>query len=298
MQNMVCGSLATVQLESDKCLQQEQDHGGHDLDPMLELAAKDDELDQLCHSIAEDLSTSLIHSLEYAQSDESTTMPSCSLPPSTNLRKLYLHMISNNAGLILETLAVPLKQKLLQNSSGAALLEGSWTPIKISQGWTSASDCLVVEKEAFCVGRHTMCDVQLLDSNDLRSSRIHLCIFNLPGGILVVDGWSISSTSVALQGDEQTLCNDVMGSVFLVPHGKTAKLLVGSQRLLINPAEEGKSSPDDYAQGCVLKRLPRGNGTASGPHCAARQGRHRWSQSQRVFIKEILACLEQDVAQK
>jgi len=220
-------------------------------------------------------------------------MASCSLPPSTNVRNLYLKMISNNAGLILETLAVPLKQKLLQNSSGAVLLEGSRTPIKICQGWTSTSDCLVVEKEAFCIGCHTMCDVQLLDGYDLQSSRIHLCMFNLPRGIIVVDDWSVSRTSVELQGEEQTLCSDATGGfLFLLPHGTPATLQVGSQRLLINPAEDGKPSPTDCAHGSVLKRLPRGNCTAAGPCCASGQG-----QLRNAALK-IIAMIEQDAARQ
>jgi len=50
---MVCGSLANGQLERDECLQQQHDQGGNDLDPVVDLVAKDDGLDQLCHSIAE-----------------------------------------------------------------------------------------------------------------------------------------------------------------------------------------------------------------------------------------------------
>lgn len=249
--------LLNVQLENDACFQHKQDQGGNDLDPMLELIAVDENLDQLCHSVAEDLSMSLIHSLEYAHSDENT-MASHSPPSSGNLRKLYLNMVSDNACRILEMLAAPLKQKLLQNSFGAELLQGSRAPIRISQGCTSTSDCLVIEKEAFSIGRHTICDVQLLDRHDLQCSRIHLCIFNLPRCILVVDGWSITGTSVELRAEEQAFSNNTPGFLCLVPHGTPATLHVGSQRLHINPAQDGKSSPYEFAQGSKLTRLPGG----------------------------------------
>jgi len=136
-----------------------------------------------------------------------------------------------------------------------------------------------------------MCDVQLLDRYDLQSSRIHFCIFNLPGGILVVDGWSVSDTSVQLHGEEQPFCNDATRFLFLLPHGTPATLQVGSQRLLINPTDDGKSSPNDCAHGSVLKRLPGGNCTAAGPCCNARQRRH-------MMLTELVASLEQDAAQQ
>lgn len=297
LQNLLCGSLANVQLETDECLQQKQEQGGTDPDPMLELAAMADELDLLCHGAAEELSTSVIHSLEFAQSDDST-MVSCSLPPSANLRKLYLNMLNNKDGRILETLATPLKERLLQHSSGAVLMEGSRAPIRISQGWTSTHDCMVVEKEAFCIGRHAMCDVQLLDQQDLQSSRIHLCIFNLPKCILVVDGWSVTGTSVQFQGEKQTFCNHATGSLLLVPHGIPARLQVGSQCLLINPAEDGKSSPNDCAHGSVPKRLPYGKCTAAGPCCASWQQYPGMPNSRRAFLAKFLLSLEQDAAQQ
>jgi len=133
-----------------------------------------------------------------------------------------------------------------------------------------------------------MCDVQLLDRYDLQSSRIHFCIFNLPGCILVVDGWSVSGTSLQLHGEQQPFSNDTSGFLFLVPHGTPATLQVGSQRLLINPTEDGKSPPDDCAHGSVWKRLPGGSSTAA---------QQRW-RLKRCIQTKVLASLEQDAAQQ
>jgi len=222
-------NLPQAHLESDVGLQQE-----HAQNESEELVAGDVPLDQLCHSVAEDLTASLSHNLGYAEMDDSTRA-SHSLPPPANYRKLYLAMMMTNPGRVLEMLAIPLKQKLLQSSVGAVLLEGSRAPIKIGQGRTFASDCQVVTKEAFCIGRHKACDVQLWDKGDTKASRIHACIFNMPRYILVVDGWSYTGSSVEIEGEDRAYCNQATGFLVLLPHGTPATLLVGSQRLLINP---------------------------------------------------------------
>jgi len=113
-------------------------------EPPVDLQAEDAYVDAMCNNAAEDLSTDLSHALEHWPS-EATTMASCALTESNAMRKLYLHMISTNPSEVLEKLAVPLKNKLLQSSGGALVMDGPGIPIRLSQGFRHCSE-QVLEK--------------------------------------------------------------------------------------------------------------------------------------------------------
>jgi len=189
----------------------------------------DEDLDNLSCSFAEDVSCAVEQSLERAGSSISTAC-SCPLQPTLHLRQLYLAMISTKPHLIFEILAVPLKDRLLHKSCHA-VLEGPRLPIRVNSqraGWSEQ----VLDKEAFCIGRANTCEVQL-DEHDTTCSRIHMCVFNLPGSIILVDGWSYSSTKLEYDG-ELTASPHGTSCVFLVPHGKPAILYIGREMILIN----------------------------------------------------------------
>jgi len=138
---------------------------------------------------------------------------------------------------ILANLAVPLKDKLLRQSTTNALLEGSQTPIRLLSRRNGSAEQVLLN-DAFCIGRLQACEVQL-DMCDLNCSRISLCVFNLPGSIVVVDGWSCSGSTLQVDG-ELMMATSGSQCLFLVPHGKTAILQISHEKIIINPRENNK----------------------------------------------------------
>merc|ERR1719386_77599 len=107
------------------------------------------------------------------------------------MRRLYLHLIENDPDSIFRELAEPLKEDLMATPVGAQLLQGN--PTDVTVGFEEA--CTTVSKNIFSIGRWPICDVEVPanDKDEHRLvSRMHLWVFNLPGGLAVVDGWSAS----------------------------------------------------------------------------------------------------------
>eukprot|EP00931_Biecheleriopsis_adriatica_P113851 TRINITY_DN89091_c0_g1_i1.p1 TRINITY_DN89091_c0_g1~~TRINITY_DN89091_c0_g1_i1.p1 ORF type:complete len:474 (-),score=79.33 TRINITY_DN89091_c0_g1_i1:38-1438(-) len=147
-----------------------------------------------------------------------------------NMRKLYLEMITGSPDAILAELALPLKQELEQSE----IADGEISNISVSVDEKVVS----VEKEAFCIGRLDFCDVQIPERHS-DVSRIQCWIFNLPGAMMVVDGWSLAGTFLV---DRESSGGDFPASrpharrVFLVPHGEAVMLRLGrSCSVTLNP---------------------------------------------------------------
>jgi len=127
--------------------------------------------------------------------------------------------------------AEPLKNRFMRTCGGATLIAGPRKPITIRFENGRTHD-MVLNKDTFCIGRQPTCEVPL--NTDMAVSRIHLCVFNFPGRILVVDGWSLSGTVIEYGGGQVSETH-AEGSLFVVPHGQPAALRIGSSRILINP---------------------------------------------------------------
>jgi len=236
------------QLVTVKLAQADQGQSLVSADPAVDPHVEDAYVDAMCNSVAEDLSTDLIHALEY-WSSEAPTMATCEVTEPDDMRKLYLHMINSDPNKVLQKLAVPLKNKLLQSSRGAVLMEGPGMPIRLSQVNPLHSE-LLLEREAFCLGRFPSCDVQL-DKDDATLSRIHMCMFNLPGALVIVDGWSTNGTHVTLEG-EQHVKIDAKDCVCVVPHGQPVALQLGNQRLLLNTHQTSSATQAKSLQNSPL----------------------------------------------
>lgn len=149
------------------------------------------------------------------------------------VRAFYLSCIERNPGQILAKLAEPMKAGLLLSEAGASMLEGDAQPVAVAHG----DRVQAVEKEIFSIGRSPECDVVVSVPEEC-VSRMHLWVFNLGGGIVVVDGWSLLGTTVAKQdADDPEPAKSVPGSrrAFVVPHGEATVLQLGHCRILLNP---------------------------------------------------------------
>jgi len=197
---------------------------------------EDGYLDDLAFYIAQELSNALVQGICRQKPDGSATV-SCPLVSSQTLRKLHLFMTAKSTSNILAKLAVPLKDELLHAGFGAVVVEAPQKLLRL-QVQPGGPEQLI-DKDAFCIGCLPSCEVQL-DINDRTTSRIHICIFNMPGSIIVVDGWSWPGTGLQVGG--KRIPRRVTGSIFMVPHGTSAMLHVGKQRVLMNPAEGPKSA--------------------------------------------------------
>jgi len=189
----------------------------------------DDNLADVSCSFVDELWSTVFQTLQAADYSLSTTA-SCPLPSSPNLRKLYVYMITRDPNQILEGLAVPLKERFVHKSC-QAFLSGKSTPLRLSFDRSGIHE-QVLDKDTFCIGRLKTCEVRL-NSNNFSASRIHLCVFNMPGSIIMVDGWSWSGTKVEVGGEVMTAACGSPG-VFLVPDEQLAVLHIGQESIFIN----------------------------------------------------------------
>lgn len=195
----------------------------------------DAEFDPLYEGVSEEVSSALSYSLSKSPWDGSNTTY-CPLASSDNLRTLYLRMVvAQNTTNLLETLAVPLKESFLRKNGGTALMKGQRRLITLRLQHPGMFFERVLEQEAFSIGRMNSCEV-VLDTHDRYASRVHLCIFSLPGAILVLDGWSLYGTTLKF-GGEKINQTRTEASLFLVPHGQEAAFQISEHCLLINPRE-------------------------------------------------------------
>jgi len=214
-----------------------QKAGGLNLNDTIPAVHDEDaDLDEIYFCIAEELSNAFVQGICCQRTDGSATV-SCPLVRSDNLRKLHRLMVAESPSHILAKLTIPLKDELLYTGFGAIVMETQRKPLRL-QVQPGGSEQLI-DKDAFCVGRLPACEVQL-DVHNPSTSRVHICIFNMPGSIIVVDGWSWPGLCLEVGG--KTIPRRVTGSVFMVPHGMTAILHIGKQRVIMNTAEGPKSA--------------------------------------------------------
>eukprot|EP00427_Karlodinium_veneficum_P027461 CAMPEP_0169205030 /NCGR_PEP_ID=MMETSP1016-20121227/12303_1 /TAXON_ID=342587 /ORGANISM="Karlodinium micrum, Strain CCMP2283" /LENGTH=369 /DNA_ID=CAMNT_0009282155 /DNA_START=5 /DNA_END=1114 /DNA_ORIENTATION=+ len=152
------------------------------------------------------------------------------------IRRFYKHCVKNDHCAIFQKLALPLKEALLQSEQGsnaAKLLIGQKSSINI---WFDGS-LHVFEQEQITIGRLPDCDVSL-HAKSKWVSRLHVWILNFPGGIVVIDGWSLHGTAVANEifaGQESPSSVPNARRGFVIPHGQPVILKVGYEFLVLNP---------------------------------------------------------------
>lgn len=167
----------------------------------------------------------------------SLAVASSALPKEAEeaMRQLYLSMIESDPDAILQKLAVPFRDELARSSAGCKLLQPGCQSVSVNVG----DEVLVLDKDVFSVGRLDICDVTVPRSNGEDVSRIHCWIFNLSGGIVVVDGWSLAGTSlVDREGNDKDYPKSLphQRQAFIIPHGEAATLLIGrSMKVTLNP---------------------------------------------------------------
>jgi len=147
------------------------------------------------------------------------------------MRELYLHLIETDASRIFSELAVPLKEELML-SEGAQLMEGRPQAVTVAYG----NNVQTIDKELFSIGRLSSNEVMVAD-DDSTVSRMHLWVFSLPGGIVLVDGWSCGGTFV-LDRSLPTRPVSKPGAriAMLIPHNEAVTLRIGASTLLtLNP---------------------------------------------------------------
>jgi len=151
------------------------------------------------------------------------------------MRELYLKMIVSNPDAILQQLALPLKQEFALD--GAALGNVLPKPLELAVGSSTVTSH---DKEAVSVGIASICDVRIPQTQAM-VSRLQCWIFNLPAGILVVDGWSIGGTSLVASANRSA---DESGPaskphdrhVLMIPHGEATTIRLGTtQEVTVNP---------------------------------------------------------------
>lgn len=151
-----------------------------------------------------------------------------------SMRRFYLDHVESDPDAIFSELALPLKEALMQTEGGQELLAGPARSVTISAGDAAAVD---IDKEMFSVGRKPFCEVRFRQDNT-SVSRVHLWIFNFPGGIVVVDGWSCSGAAMTCREREaQELQKSRPGKrrSFIVFHGEAATLDIGREKLAFSP---------------------------------------------------------------
>jgi len=193
-------------------------------------------VDTINFCVAEELSNALVQGICCQKPDGSATV-SCPLVRSANLQKLHFLMVAERTSNILGKLMEPLKDELLHAGFAAVVMEAPRKPLMLRVQPDGSE--LLIDTEVFCIGCLPACAVQL-DVNDPSTSRTHICIFNMPGCIIVLDGWSWPG--IRLEVDGKRIPRRATGSIFMVPHGTTAILHIGKQRVLMSLAEGHKST--------------------------------------------------------
>eukprot|EP00451_Oxyrrhis_marina_P012555 CAMPEP_0204309124 /NCGR_PEP_ID=MMETSP0469-20131031/918_1 /ASSEMBLY_ACC=CAM_ASM_000384 /TAXON_ID=2969 /ORGANISM="Oxyrrhis marina" /LENGTH=264 /DNA_ID=CAMNT_0051288709 /DNA_START=87 /DNA_END=877 /DNA_ORIENTATION=- len=144
------------------------------------------------------------------------------------VRKFYDDLMKSNPGEVLKQLAVPMKEELLRSAEGAVLLVGEPQTVVVAVGNSVTEQ----DKEVFSIGRHYDCDVQVPD--DLGVSRMNVWVFNFPGGLVVVDGWSLSGTRITGTSESAETMASIPGSrrTLVVPHDEPVSLRLGAKSVV------------------------------------------------------------------
>lgn len=197
-------------------------------------SAATEPIGRLCRAAAASISSSMNKTLA-GQSGGRQLSVDCAMDEEEEeaLRALYLRCIDEDPDVILPKLAVPLKEELMHTELGQQLLQGPMQSVAVA----TMGQVEAIEKETFSIGRRRSCDV-CLPAQSQSVSRIHIWVFNLPGGIVLVDGWSCLGTFVMeRENSEQGHQESCPGSrcAFVIPHGEAVTLRVGTEYLTLNP---------------------------------------------------------------
>lgn len=199
-----------------------------------------DEVERSCRIVSRTIAMSVSETMSFSSPEigGSLTLASTPIPKEAEeaMRQLYLAMVENDPDSILQKLAVPFRDELARSDAGCKLLQAGCQSVSVNIG----GEVVVLDKEVFSVGRLDLCDVTVPAStkaNDV--SRIHCWIFNLSGGIVVVDGWSLAGTSlIDREGNDKEYPKSLPNErqAFIIPHGEAATLLIGkSVKVTLNP---------------------------------------------------------------
>jgi len=188
-------------------------------------------VDEITFFVAEELSRALVQGICCQKPDGSVTV-SCPLVRSENLQQLLHLIVAQKTSNILSKLTVPFMKELLHTGFGAVVMEAPRKPLMLEVQPTGSEQ--LIDEDAFCIGWLPACAVQL-DVNEPSTSKIHICIFNMPGCIIVVDGWK--GPGIRLEVGGKRIPRRATGSIFMVPHGTAAVIHTGKQRVLIKPGE-------------------------------------------------------------
>lgn len=197
--------------------------------PSLIGAAATEPIRRLCHQAAKSISRTMTESNIPGGVCSRDTMRA---DEEGSMRQLYLQCIESNPDVILSEIALPLKEELMQTDMGQQLLQGTSKTVTVAAGGVAVD----IDKEAFSIGRYAICDVSLPGCLDI--SRMQLWVFNLPGGIVVVDGWSLAGSAVlAREQAVEELASSEPGArrALVVPHDEAVILRLGGQAVSLNP---------------------------------------------------------------
>mmetsp|Transcript_21491 Transcript_21491/g.52245 ORF Transcript_21491/g.52245 Transcript_21491/m.52245 type:complete len:265 (-) Transcript_21491:8-802(-) len=144
------------------------------------------------------------------------------------VRKFYDRLMKSSPGEVLRQLALPMKEDLLRTAEGAVLLQGDPRTVTVAVG----DSVTEVDSEVFSIGRHYDCDIQVQD--DLSVSRMNVWVFNFPGGLVVVDGWSLSGTRVSGMPESAETMQSMPGArrTLVLPHDEPVSLLLGAKTVV------------------------------------------------------------------
>mmetsp|Transcript_126196 Transcript_126196/g.252080 ORF Transcript_126196/g.252080 Transcript_126196/m.252080 type:complete len:229 (-) Transcript_126196:89-775(-) len=193
-------------------------------------------------TVAEELTNALAQGIG-PQHQDGNAMASCPLARSNSLQKLHLYMLAKGAPDILAKLAMFLKSELLHTGFRTDFIEGPQKPVTL-QIHPGAPKQIIME-DCFCIGRLPTGEVQV-DIHGDPASKIYVCVFNLPGSVIVVDGWNCSGLRVEVAG--RKIPKRVTGSVFMIPHDTSFRLHVGKHCLLIGPPEGRELASQELQQ--------------------------------------------------
>jgi len=145
-------------------------------------------------------------------------------------------MVTESVSKVISMVTVPLKEELIHRGFEAIVMETPRKPLHLRSQPDGAEQ--LIDKDVFCIGRLPGCEVQL-DINDPATKNINICIFNMPGSIIVVDGWSWPGLRLKVGG--KMIPRRMTGSIFMVPHETVATLYMGKQQLVMCAAEDRTS---------------------------------------------------------
>lgn len=137
-----------------------------------------------------------------------------------------------------QQLMLPLKTALENTGRGQRLFEGRSQPVHVVVGQDGKLQRC--DEKVLMVGLRPFCNIQLDLGSQQRAgvSRAHCFLINFPGGILVVDAWSLGGTKIRHREDGQEelyISRPGRRQIFSVPHHEAVILQMGCQIVMLNP---------------------------------------------------------------